>query len=214
MVMSMTQTLTTPTRLLQALFALLPLALFTLASAQEAQLYSLKLLLNGQPLSWDVGEGVERNGEFFVVQSDTLPAGEPLVVYFEGGRLELELADFGTFAQPHVTGVRFSREADPNTLSMGATVHHHDQGWDDYADTIVLEGAENGRLALQHPHDDEQPFTRSKNNVRADGRVRVHAFDNVRSGSGSAIVIDVSRPPFAGLERGNLRYELVQQPAN
>jgi hypothetical protein len=214
MVMSMTQTLTVQARMLQALFALLSLALFTLASAQEAQLYSLKLLLNGQPLSWDVGEGVERNGEFFVVQPDTLPAGEPLVVYFEGGQLELELADFGTFAHPHVTGVRFSREADPSTFSMGATVRHHDRGWDDYADTVVFEGAQNGRLTLQHPHDDEQPFTRSKNNVRAEGEVRVHALDNVRSGPGSAVVIDVSRPPFAGLERGNLRYELVRQPAN
>lgn len=184
------------------------------ASAQERQTYALRLLLDGQPLNWDVGEGITRNGEFFVLDAGTLSAAEPLVVYFEGGQLELNLADFGTFAQPHVTGVRFSREVDPGTFSMGATVRHHDQGWDDYADTIVFEGAENGRLALQHPHDDEQPFTRSKDNVRAEGRVRVHALDNVRSGDGSAIVVDFSRPPFAGLERGNLRYELTLRPQN
>lgn len=193
---------------------LLIVASLASASAQERQTYALRLLLNGQPLNWDIGEGITRNGEFFVVDAGTFSAEEPLVAYFEGGQLELNLADFGTFAHPHVTGVRFSREADPGTFSMGATVCHHDRGWDDYADIIVFEGAENGRLTLEHPHDDEQPFTRSKNNVRAEGRVRVHALDNVRSGSGSAIVIDFSRPPFAGLERGNLRYELTLQPPN
>ena len=180
--------------------------LLTLASAQT-HYYSLKLFLDGKPLEWDSGEGTNRNGEFFGVEDPT----EPLTVYFEGGQLELHLADYGTFAQPHVTGMRFSREAAPNTFSLGATVRHDDQGWDDYADTIVFEGAENGRLALQHPHDDEQPFTRSKSGVRADGPVRVHALDNVRSGDGSAIIVDFSQAPFRGLGRGNLSYELTPE---
>ena len=108
--------------------------------------------------------------------------------------------------------MQFSREAEPNTFSMGATVRHHDQGWDDYADTIVFEGAENGRRPLLHPHDDEQPFTRSQSGVRPDGPVRVHALDNVRSGEGSAIIIDFSQAPFKDLERGELAYELTAQP--
>ena len=110
--------------------------------------------------------------------------------------------------------MRFSREATPNTFSMGATVRHHDQGWDDYADTIVFEGAENGRHALAHPHDDEQPFTRSQSGVSADGPVRIYALDNVRSGEGSAIIVNFSQAPFKGLERGNLSYELTPQPQN
>jgi len=187
----------------------LSLMLFAAASAQS-QTYSLRVLLDGRPLNWDIGEGVTRNGEFFVVDDPSVP----LEVFFEGGRLELHLADFGTFAQPHVTGMRFSRGADPNTFSMGATVRHDDRGWDDYADTIVFDGAENGRLALAHPHDEEQPFTRSKNDVRAEGEVRVHALDNVRSGEGSAIIVDFASAPFSELERGNLRYELVLQPQN
>lgn len=195
-------------RLLLALSLAFTLVLAT-ASAQR-QIYSLNLLLNGEPLAWDSGEGVTRNGlEFFVED----PA-QPLEVYFEGGRLELHLADFGTFAQPHVTGIRFSRNADPNTFSMGATVRHNDRGWDDYADTIVFGGAKNGRLTLQHPHDDEQPFTRSKDDVQAEGEVRVHALDNVRSGDGSAIVVDFASAPFAELERGTLRYELTVRPQN
>ncbi len=183
--------------------------LLTLASAQ-IQYYELNLTLDGKPLQWDSGEGTNRNGEFFGVEDKA----EPLTVYFDGGELELHLADYGTFAQPHVTGMRFSREAAPNTFSMGATVRHDDQSWDDYADTIVFEGAENGRLALQHPHDDEQPFTRSKSSVRADGPVRIYALDNVRSGDGSAIIVDFSQAPFRGLERGILSYELTPQPQN
>lgn len=188
---------------------MLAFLLFTSVHAQS-QTYSLKLLLDGKPLNWDVGEGVTRNGEFFVVDDPS----QPLEVFFDGGQLELHLGDFGTFAQPHVTGMRFSREVDPNTFSMGATVRHQDRGWDDYADTIVFGGAENGRLTLQQPHDDEQPFTRSKDSVRAEGEVRVHALDNVRSGDGSAIVVDFAAAPFSELERGNLRYELALQPQN
>ena len=185
------------------LFAL-GFALLTLASAQT-QYYSLKLFLDGRPLEWDSGEGTNRNGEFFSVDDPS----QPLTVYFAGGQLELHLADFGTFAQPHVTGMRFSREAAPNTFSLGATVRHHDQGWQDYADTIVFEGAKNGRLALMHPHDNEQPFTRSKSGVRADGPVHIYALDNVRSGAGSSITVDFSKAPFKGLERATLFYELT-----
>ena len=183
------------------------LTLLTFASAQTHD-YTLKLFLDGKPVHWDSGEGTDRNDAFFSVEDPF----EPLTVYFDGGQLELHLADFGTFAQPHVISMRFSRGTAPNTFSLGATVRHHDQGWDDYADTIVFEGAENGRLALTHPHDDEQPFTRSKDNVRADGPVRVYALDNVRSGEGSAIIIDFSKAPFKGLERGVLSYELTPQP--
>ena len=185
----------------------LVLAPFTFALAQTHD-YTLELTLDGQPIHWDSGEGTDRNGDFFSVEDPN----EPLTVYFDGGELELHLADFGTFAQPHVIGLRFSREADPNTFSMGATVRHHDQGWDDYADTIVFEGAENGRRPLLHPHDDEQPFTRSQDHVRADGPVRIYALDNVRSGEGSAIVVDFSKAPFKGLGRGILSYQLTPQP--
>ncbi len=195
----------------RTLLLVLGFTLLSLASAQ-VQYYSLKLTLDGKPLQWDSGEGSNRNGEFFGVEEKDL--GEPFTVYFDGGQLELRLADWGTFDQPHVVGMRFSREAAPNTFSMGATVRHNDQGWDDYADTIVFEGAKNGRRPLAHPHDDEQPFTRSKSGVRADGPVRVYALDNVRSGDGSAIIVDFSQAPFKGLERGNLAYELTPQPQN
>jgi hypothetical protein len=153
---------------------------------------------------------VDRNGEFFEIDDPSVP----LTVFFEGGQLELHLADFGTFSQPHVTGVRFSRGVDPDTFSMGATVRHAGRGAEDYTDTLVFDGAEGGRLAFAEPQDETKAFTRSKDGVRAAGEVRVSALDSVRSGDGSAITMDLASAPFAGLERGNLRYELVLQPEN
>ena len=197
-------------RLLLVLSSLLFFAALMGASAQESsgrQLYRLTLLLDGQPLHWDAGEGVTRNGDLVYVDDPTAM----FPVYFEGGWLELRPADFGTFAQPHVTGFRFIRDADPESFSMGATVHHRDAGFDDYTDAIVFDGAENGRLVLSEAlgGDGSEGFTRSKDGVRATGQVRISALDSVRSGDGSAIVVDFSQAPFSQRERGNLRYELT-----
>lgn len=186
----------------------LGLLFLTFAAAQE-RTYSLELLLDGNPVGWDPGEGISRNGEFFTVDDPSVP----LTVYFEGGRLELRLADFGTFSQPHVTGIRFSRDIDPQTFSLGATVEHRSEDPDDYADTIAFDGAEGGRLTVE-PHDETEAFTRSSEGMRADGEVRFSALDSPRSGDGSAIVVDFSQEPFSGLERGTLRYELELQPEN
>ena len=193
------------TRLLVTIFSLF---LLTSAAAQE-RTYSLEVLLDGNPVSWDPGEGISRNGEFFTVDDPSVP----LTVYFDGGRLELLLADFGTFSQPHVTGIRFSRGMDPQTLSLGATAEHRSENPDDYTDTIAFDGAEGGRLTVE-PHDETKAFTRSKEGMRADGEVRFSALDSTRSGDGSAVVVDFSEKPFSGLERGTLRYVLELQPEN
>lgn len=197
-------------RTLLILLGLVSLAVLSGASAQAAQrqLYRLTLLLDGQPLHWDAGEGVTRNGDLVYIDDPTAT----FQAYFDGGWLELRPADFSTFAQPHVTGFRFIRNADPESFSMGATVHHKDAGFDDYTDAIVFDGAENGRIVLSEAlgGDGSRGFTRSKDGVRATGQVRISALDNTRSGDGSAIVVDFSQEPFSKLERGNLRYELTR----
>ena len=51
---------------------------------------------------------------------------------------------------------------------VSASVRHNDQGWDHYADgweVLDLEGNRLGYRTLAHPHDNEQPFTRSLCNV-------------------------------------------------
>ncbi len=48
---------------------------------------------------------------------------------------------------------------------FGTSVRHNDQGWEHYADrweVLDLEGSELGYRNLGHPHDNEQPFIRSR----------------------------------------------------
>ncbi|KAA3663286.1 MAG: hypothetical protein DWQ04_11100, partial [Chloroflexi bacterium] len=66
-------------------------------------------------------------------------------------------------------------ETSPNTWTFSVTVAHPDSGWEDYADgwdvvlpdgTVILPDADSPftRLLL-HPHETEQPFTRSQSNI-------------------------------------------------
>lgn len=51
---------------------------------------------------------------------------------------------------------------------FSVTVEHPDTGWDHYADgweIVAVDGTVLGYRELHHPHVDEQPFTRSLNNV-------------------------------------------------
>lgn len=68
-----------------------------------------------------------------------------------------------------------ARQTDSNTWSFSVTVEHPDTGWDDYADgwdvllpdgTVVKKDPNDPftRLLL-HPHENEQPFTRSQSNL-------------------------------------------------
>lgn len=59
-----------------------------------------------------------------------------------------------------------------NASGMGwdfdVTLTHPDTGWDHYADSWVIvdaQGEVQGTRILQHPHVDEQPFTRSLRDV-------------------------------------------------
>ena len=48
------------------------------------------------------------------------------------------------------------------------TIRHPDTGWDHYADgwrVLAMDGTELGMRVLHHPHETEQPFTRSLGGV-------------------------------------------------
>lgn len=48
------------------------------------------------------------------------------------------------------------------------TLKHEDSGWDHYADywrVVTEDGQELGKRVLLHPHENEQPFTRSLGGV-------------------------------------------------
>jgi hypothetical protein len=69
----------------------------------------------------------------------------------------------------HVIDVSASQANDNNgTWTFAATVKSADTGWDKYADQwIVLDGESSilGTRDLLHPHETEQPFTRSLTGV-------------------------------------------------
>ena len=71
---------------------------------------------------------------------------------------------------------------------------HNDTGWNNYADAFEVKGetVSNGLRVLTHPHETEQPFTRSQSDVIAQGLVWVEAKDNVEGLGGSKIHLDLS----------------------
>ena len=65
------------------------------------------------------------------------------------------------------------------------TLRHDDTGWDHYADAwrvLDADGKELGKRVLYHPHENEQPFTRSLRNVKIPSgasHVLIEAHDKV-----------------------------------
>ena len=82
---------------------------------------------------------------------------------------------------------------------VNTTLRHDDSGWDHYADgwRVVNEAGEKlGERILFHPHEDEQPFTRSLQNLAIpEGTtiVYVEAHDKVHGWSKQRVKIDLSK---------------------
>ena len=171
------------------------------ATAQSG--YELKLTLNGERISLSVDAPATLEGSTIT----TADGQESVTVRFEGGSLELNLADWDTFDYAHVLAAEFTRTGE-DTYTVSATVRHNDTGWDNYADAFEVKGnnVENGERVLLHPHENEQPFTRSQSGVVATGLVYVEAKDNVEGIGGSVIYLDLDT--FAELETLNLSYDL------
>ena len=78
------------------------------------------------------------------------------------------------------------------------TVAHGDIGWEHYADSwqvLDLDGNVLGERILAHPHEREQPFTRSTTVAIPAGlvRVRVRAHDKVHDFGGTDVVVEIAR---------------------
>ncbi len=73
----------------------------------------------------------------------------------------------GLAGEPSVLDARASANSN-GTYTISATIFHKDEGWKHYADKFEVLSAD-GRLiatrVLYHPHEDEQPFTRTVSNV-------------------------------------------------
>lgn len=84
------------------------------------------------------------------------------------------------------------------------TVRHPDTGWDDYTDgwdvvlpdgTVAGAGDSGFTRLLLHPHENEQPFTRSQSNILIPSdvtQVMVRAHDLVDGFGGVEIIVDLT----------------------
>ena len=97
-----------------------------------------------------------------------------------------------------VEKVRISKER-VGIYRFDVTVRHADAGWKHYADKwdVVAPGGKIlGTRVLLHPHELEQPFTRSLSGVRIPrgvSRVTVRAHDKVHGYGGEVVTVEVPR---------------------
>ena len=91
-------------------------------------------------------------------------------------------------------GVEVKRESG-GAFGFSVTVRHDDEGWDHYADKWQVVGADGtiyGERVLLHPHENEQPFTRSQSGIvipEAVSEVVVRAHDKVHGFGGREMTV-------------------------
>lgn len=85
-------------------------------------------------------------------------------------------------------------------------VFHNDEGWDHYANVWQIVDAADGTVigerVLAHPHDNEQPFTRSLSGVTIDSGTRgviIRSRCNLHEYGGKEIRVEIPEDPEAGL---------------
>ncbi len=88
---------------------------------------------------------------------------------------------------------------DAGSWSVDTTLRHDDAGWDHYADAwrvVDAQGKELGRRTLVHPHETEQPFTRSLSSLEIPSgttTVFVEAHDKVHGWSKQKVKVDLTQ---------------------
>ena len=106
-----------------------------------------------------------------------------------------------------------ARLTDDGSWKFTVTVEHDDTGWEDYADgwdvvlpdgTVVKPDPESPftRLLL-HPHENEQPFTRSQRGIlipKGIENVTVRAHDLVDGFGGTEVLVDITVDSGANFE--------------
>jgi hypothetical protein len=89
--------------------------------------------------------------------------------------------------------------AGESAYQFDVTVRHNDDGWDHYAnkwDVVAPDGTVLATRILHHPHEDEQPFTRSLGGVKIPegvNTVSIQAHDSVHGYGGKIITIQLPR---------------------
>ena len=112
---------------------------------------------------------------FFIVYSGPLAAGEADVVNVQ------------------------VRKSGNSTYSFSVTVRHQDTGWKHYCnkwDVVGSDGKLYGTRVLHHPHENEQPFTRSMSGVKIPQHIKsvtIRAHDLVHKYGGKVMTVNLPR---------------------
>lgn len=83
---------------------------------------------------------------------------------------------------------------------IAVTVRHADDGWNHYVDewrVVSEKGEVLARRILQHPHVEEQPFTRHLTDVQIppiERKFYVEAHDNVHGWNKDRVLVDLTKP--------------------
>ena len=127
-----------------------------------------------------------------------LPAGAVAVL--------LSLVPMAAFAgDVEIVHARF-RQSAAAEWSVDVTLRHADAGWDHYADAwriVTADGKVAGTRTLYHPHENEQPFTRTLGGVAIAPEtttVYVEAHDNVHGWSPQRLQVNLEQSKGAGFE--------------
>ena len=98
-------------------------------------------------------------------------------------------------------------EVSADVWRFDVTVRHNDEGWGHYADVWQVVDPRSGEILgeriLAHPHDNEQPFTRSQSGITVPAdltRVAVRAKCSVHGFGGREILMDLSRKEGEGYQ--------------
>jgi hypothetical protein len=87
----------------------------------------------------------------------------------------------------------------PGSCTFSVTLEHNDEGWHHYADrwdVLTLDGRLLKSRVLHHPHENEQPFTRSLSGVMIpDGasQVKIRAHDTKHGNSKQEVIVDLPK---------------------
>ncbi len=93
--------------------------------------------------------------------------------------------------------IRDVRVECPSSCTFSVTLEHADQGWGHYAnqwDVVTMDGVLLKSRVLHHPHDAEQPFTRSLSGVlvpQGMSRVKIRARDSKHGYSPREVIVDI-----------------------
>jgi hypothetical protein len=97
-----------------------------------------------------------------------------------------------------IVGARAVAEG-PGRYAFEVTLAHEDSGWQHYADrwqVLAPDGTVLGTRELLHPHENEQPFTRSLTGVAVPAgvaEVTIRAHDSVHGDSSDTLTLGLAR---------------------